>query len=94
MKKAVITELEQAVKEKFVEGTHREEISRSPEMEEQKRPPYNGWLISDSFWKRSLAVYGYSIVGSIVGSILFFAAMLTAYFLVLLIFAALVNVSS
>jgi hypothetical protein len=27
---------------------------------------YKGWLNSDNFWKRSLAVYGYSVVGSLV----------------------------
>jgi len=39
------------------------------------------WLYSDSIWKRSLACYGYSILGSLV-------VLLPFYFLALLIFAA------
>ncbi|KQC04698.1 MAG: hypothetical protein APR53_02935 [Methanoculleus sp. SDB] len=27
---------------------------------------YKGWLISDSFWKRALAVMAYSIVGQLI----------------------------
>ena len=39
------------------------------------------WLYSDSIWKRSLACYGYSILGSM-------ATVLPFCFLALLIFAA------
>jgi len=51
-------------------------------MEEQKKT-YTGWIVSDSFWKRSLAVYGYSVVGSILCFIAFF----TVYLLVVLLIA-------
>ena len=26
---------------------------------------YKGWLISDNFWKRAFAVYGYSLIASL-----------------------------
>lgn len=41
---------------------------------------YQGWLISDSFIKRSLAVVGYYTTGSILISIIIIAAILTLSF--------------
>ena len=36
---------------------------------------YNGWLVSDSFFQRSMAVAGYNVVGSLIiyGIFLLFA---------------------
>jgi ABC-type lipoprotein release transport system permease subunit len=38
---------------------------------------YKGWLISDSFWKRSLAIFGYNLVISIVAYVVITAVMLS-----------------
>jgi hypothetical protein len=34
---------------------------------------YKGWLNSDSFWKRAVAVFGYNIVGYFIIIIIFLA---------------------
>lgn len=45
---------------------------------------YRGWLNSDHFWKRALAVYGYSFVGSLMISI----PILIVIFLIALVLGA------
>jgi hypothetical protein len=35
-------------------------------MQKEETYSYKGWLNSDSFWKRSLAVVGYSFVGTFI----------------------------
>lgn len=42
---------------------------------ENEQNKYDGWLVSDSFVKRSMAVVGYNIVGSLIiyGIFLLFA---------------------
>lgn len=35
---------------------------------------YKGWLISDSFWKRTWAIYGYGLIPPLVIIALFLAA--------------------
>ncbi len=47
---------------------------------------YQGWLNSDRFWKRALAVYGYSFVGSLMISI----PILIVIFLIVLVLGAVV----
>lgn len=45
---------------------------------------YKGWLISDSFWKRAIAVVGYSFVGQLVLSLVI--GILIALFMVIAVF--------
>ena len=46
---------------------------------------YRGWLVSDSFWKRAIAVFGYGlvaqlIIGAVLGVVfLLFSAVLAAF---------------
>jgi len=35
-------------------------------MQKEETYSYKGWLNSDSFWKRALAVVGYSFVGTFI----------------------------
>ena len=53
--------------------TERQALQLQREMEE------TSWLYSDLFWKRALAIYGYSLAGHvlIVGPILFVLAVLS-----------------
>ena len=41
---------------------------------------YQGWLVSSSFIKRSLAVFGHYVIGSLIVSIPIFAVMALAMF--------------
>lgn len=53
-------------------------------MDERK---YDGWIVSDSFLKRMLAILGYSILGQ-----LFIYAVLLIFFLVFGMMAAMIGV--
>ncbi len=45
---------------------------------------YRGWLVSDSFWKRALAVFGYGlvaqlIIGAVLALVFIIPAMMAAF---------------
>lgn len=45
---------------------------------------YRGWLVSDSFWKRALAVFGYGlvaqlIIGAVIAAFVVISAVLAAF---------------
>jgi len=43
-------------------------------MPEEDTYSYKGWLISDSFWKRTVAVWGYILTGLAVAVIILLAS--------------------
>jgi hypothetical protein len=49
-------------------------------MPEEDTYSYKGWLTSDSFWKRMLAVWGYILAGyAIVAAIIILLAIIAAF---------------
>jgi len=49
-------------------------------MKSKTNKPYDGWLVSNNFWKRAAAVYLYgSVIQSIIYAIVFFIFLAWAF---------------
>ncbi len=49
-------------------------------MKDKTNKPYDGWLVSNSFWKRAMAVWLYSsVVQAVIYAIVFFFFLIWAF---------------
>lgn len=66
----------------------KKQIKIVPQQEQQDVVKYDGWLLSDNFFKRCLAVWGHAVMGYLFLVLIFFAiSIIVMFFLGFLGFA-------